>query len=169
MKAILSRKWFGIPVLVVVVGATAILAAGGVLAATAFNFHGTGAVGSSGTPPPGGGGTPLTYDFVVGANPSAGTVATDATFSFDTATTTMLRGGVYTKTVYLKKTGTAATFNVAVTASNVSTGITVAAPSPITLTESAATTPIAVPITFTVDANAPFAPVAWDIGFSLVP
>jgi hypothetical protein len=167
LKAIVNKKWYGVPVLVFAV--VAVLAVGAIVwAATSVTFHGGGTVGPTtggGTPPPGA----LTYDFVVGANPSAGTVATDATFTFDPATTTMLRGGVYTKTVYLKKTGTAASFNVAVTAANVSAGITVGGLGNVSLGITEETIPVAVPITFTVDAAAPFAPVTWDINFALVP
>lgn len=158
MKAILSHKWFGIPVLVVAVGAAAILAAGGVLAATAFNFHGTAtpvASGGSG----GTGGTPLTYDFKVTTDPAGTIDVTDAFFDLGNVS----RGAQFTKTVYITKTGTASSFDVTVSKS-AGVGLVVTVPATVPLPNA---TPVAVNVVVNVEATATLgSPIGYDVAFN---
>lgn len=138
------------------------LVGGVAYAATGFTFHGSVNVVSSGGGTGGGTGG-VSYDFVVASTQAGDVALTDA----DLALGDQLRGSTVVKTVYLKKVGTAPTFNVAVAGANVSAGLTVTVSSPVALTT--ATPIVAVPVTIVIAADAPFAPLNYNLTFNLVP
>ncbi len=108
----LRKSWYGVPVLVFVL--VAILGFGAIAyAATQFVFHGT--VNITGTNPP----PQATYDFKVTTDEAGNVPVTDSCWSLGD----MAPGASVTKTLWLTKTGTADSVDVAISATNVGAGV----------------------------------------------
>jgi hypothetical protein len=99
MKAIISKKWYGVPVLVFAL--VAVLGVGAVYAAMTLTTHGTVTVA------PGGSGTPVaTYTFKVWDTVTGGTeIVADNNAFFNLGSVNL--ASYLEKTVYIEKTGTA--------------------------------------------------------------
>ena len=156
MKAILSRKWYGIPVLIFAL--VAVLGVGAVYAAMTLTTHGTVTV-----VPTGGGGTPIaTYTFKVWDAVTGGTeIAAENAAFFNLGSVNV--GSYLEKTVYIEKTGTA---TVAVTPSlaglDAATGTITFTPPSVSVTNA---TRLPIVVRFSAGAN-PAAADAFDITFT---
>ena len=157
MKAILAKKWYGVPVLIFAL--VAVLGVGAVYGAVVMTMHGTVTVVSSG-----GGGTPpaLTYtykvyDAVTGGNELA---AENNTF-FNLGSINI--SSTLEKTVYIEKTGTGSvTVTPSLTGLDPTTGTITFTPPSVAVTNG---TRLPIVVKFTAGAN-PAAADAFDITFT---
>lgn len=124
MKGILSKKWLGIPVLVLVVGIVTVLAAAGVLAAATLTQHNTINIVAGGG---GGGGGLQTPNLALFVDQAGATPLTDPLAWGD-----LNANGSMQKTYWVKNTGTAAAASVSLVAPTVAWGTVTVAPTSIT-------------------------------------
>jgi hypothetical protein len=156
MKTILSKTWYGVPILLFAF--TAIMGVAAVYGAVAMSMHGTVTV-----VPTGGGGTPVaTYTYKVWDAVTGGAEIPAENASFFNLGSVNV-GSWIEKTVYIEKTGTA---TVAVTPTltglDAATGTITFTPASVTVTNG---TRLPIVVKFTAGAN-PAAADAFDITFT---